>query len=279
MEKPRMNTMLDIDNIFGENESKVMPFILTVLLGAIPLFLWLMIFQGVMPLWVALVATGLLTARLGLKFIGKEDEKMKAYIARRNNAYLESKDLIQVTDIVDGLIMYMSGTVAYIVHGYIKGYLNDDKLSVELERFMNSLDMTQWDMHLYNTDDEVQCTSDLHKLKAYKNRDAILERMHFYSYQDKWAAENTELYQIVFLVKGNKTNWKTLRNRLEDLVQSDVAKCFNELKIANTEEVIEILSRDQEFYVDINQLLEERFRDEGQSDSSIVMYDGKFIGE
>ena len=219
MRKPNINTLLNVDNIFGTYEGRVAPFIWTVLVGSIPLFVWLFLLQGILPLWIFIVLTVLMTGRFALKFIGNEREKLKSYAARRNDAYLESKDMVNVTDIIDGLIMYTSGRVAYVVYGYLKGYLDDDVLSVELERFLNELDAFDWDMNLYNVTDELLCTSELPLLKRYNDRQTIMERINFYKYQDDWTSKNTEMYELVFVVKARKYNWKHMRNKLEEMFQ------------------------------------------------------------
>lgn len=274
MKKPNINTLLNVDNIFGTYENRVAPFILTILLGSIPLFIWLFFLQGTpIKLWMAIVLTLLCMGRFALIFIGKEKEKLQSYSARRNDAYLESKDLINVTDIIDGLIMYTSGRVSFIVYGYLKGYLDDDILSVELERFMDELDSFDWDMNLYNITDELMCTNNLPNLRRYKDRETILQRINFYKYQDDWTAKNTEMYEIVFLVKAKKYNWKHLKSKLTELVNSDVAKCFNEIYIADTKAVIDIMSRDIETHVDLNEMLLNKLDDGEITGARVLFYD------
>ena len=280
MQKPNINTLLNVDNVFGSYEGRVGPFVLTVLLGAIPLFIWLLFLQNTpIRLWMAIIVTLLTMGRLGLIFIGKEKEKMKSYTARRNDAYLESKDMINVTDIIDGLIMYTSGRVSYIMYGYLKGYLDDDLLSVELERFLNELDAFDWDMNLYNVTDELLCTNELPLLRRYQDKETILQRINFYKYQDDWTAKNTEMYELVFVVKARKYNWKHMHNKLKELLESDVAKCFNELYIANTEQVISIMSRDIETYVDLNEMLLNKMSNEEITGARILYYDDEDVKE
>lgn len=274
MKKPNINTLLNVDNIFGTYEGRVGPFILTVLLGSIPLFIWLFFLQGTpVKLWMAILVTLLLMGRLALIFIGKEREKLKSYTARRNDAYLESKDMVNVTDIIDGLIMYTSGRVAYIMYGYLKGYLDDDLLSMDLEKFLNELDAFDWDMNMYNVTDELMCTNELPLLKRYKDKETILQRINFYKYQDDWTAKNTEMYEMVFIIKARKYNWKHMRDKLRELLESDVARCFNELYIANTEQVIQIMSRDIETYVDLNEMLLNKLQSDEVTGARILYYD------
>ncbi len=219
-------------------------------------------------------------ARFALIFIGKESEKMKSYVARRNDAYLESKDMVQVVNIYDdGLIEYTTGRVCYIVYGYLKGYLEDDALSVDLEDFLNELDAFDWDMNLYNVTDELMCTAELPLLKRYKDKQAILQRMNFYKYQDDWTARNTQMYELVFVVKARKYNWKHMRAKLEEVTQSDVSNCFNEINIADSKTVVDIMSRDIETYVDLNEMLLNKFQTDTIKGAKILYYDDKNLDD
>ena len=280
MRKPNINTLMNVDNVFGTYEGRVMPYVLTILLGSIPLWIWLFFLQNtVIKLWMAILVMLLTMGRLALIFIGKEKEKLKSYTARRNDAYLESKDMVNVTDIIDGLIMYTSGRVAYCMYGYLKGYLDDDLLSIELEKFMDELDAFSWDLNLYNITDELTCTSELPLLKRYTDRETILQRMNFYKYQDDWTAKNTEMYELVFVVKARKYDWKHMYNKLKELQESDVAGCFNELYIANTEQVIQLMSRDVETYVDLNEMLINKMASEEITGARVLYYDDEDIKE
>lgn len=274
--KATINTLLNIDNIFGSYEGRVGPFVLTVLIGSIPLWIWLFFLQGYVRLWIIIIIMFLFMGRLGLIFIGKEHEKMKSYTARRNDAYLESKDMVQVVNIYDdGLIEYATGRVCYIVYGYLKGYLDDDALSVDLENFLDELDAFDWDMNLYNVNDELMCTTELPLLKRYKDKTAILQRMNFYKYQDDWTAKNTQMYELVFVVKARKYNWKHMRAKLEEVTQSDVSNCFNEIHIANSDAVKDIMSRDTETQVDLNEMLLNKFQTDTIKGAKILYYDDK----
>ena len=276
--KSVINTLLNIDNIFGSYEGRIGPFVLTVLLGSIPLWIWLFFLQMLVPLWIILIIMFLLMGRLALIFIGKEPEKMKSYTARRNDAYLESKDMVQVVNIYDdGLIEYTTGRVCYIVYGYLKGYLDDDALSVELEDFLNELDAYDWDMNLYNVNDELMCTSELPLLRRYKDKEAILQRMNFYKYQDDWSAKNTQMYELVFVVKARKYNWKHMRAKLDELTQSDVSNCFNEIHIADNMAVVDIMSRDIGTHVDLNEMLLNKFQTDTIKGAKILYYDDKNV--
>lgn len=277
--KPYINTLMNINNIFGIHEGRVMPIIITLLIAAIPLFVWLLFLQNtIIKFWMALVFAILLGGRAGLIFIGKEKEKMQFYIDRRNGKYLASKDILEVTYIQnDGLIEYTNGDRAYLVYGYLKGYLDDDNLSIDMEDFMTELDNFRWDMSLYNMTDEILCTAELPLLKRYADKQVIQDRVDFYKYQDAWMSTHTQLYMVVFIVKGNKNNWKYMRSKLEEILSSDIAGVFNEIGIANYAEVQQLMSRDVTIRVDLNEQLVNKFRTDEPEGARILYYDDDVV--
>lgn len=273
--KENINTMLNIDNIFGEHEGHAMPIFLTMGCAAIPLFIWLFFLghYGV-PIWPVIVFDVLFTGRMGLILIGKEKEKLRFYLQQRSDEYKSADELIHINYIHDdGLIEYDNGMVAYIVTGYLQGYLTDDKMSVDVESFMNELDHWGWDIYFHNTVDELLCEDTLPNLSKYTDNEIIKDRIEFYTYQDEWSRTHTGLYRISFLVYTSKYNWKKLKSHMEELIGSDQARIFNEIEIANKHLAYDILNRDICGYADINKMLVNKYDNTQFYASKVLWYD------
>ena len=226
--KDLMNTMLNIDSVFGEYEGHVMPIIILIALAAAPLLIWLFMLQNTfIKFWWVLVADVLWSARWALILLGKESQKKRAYLEQRQSKGSTADEIVHVKGIGnDGLIQYDNGVIAYIVSGYLRSYLTDDKLSVDLEAFMNELDVWSWDYYLHNTMDELLCEDSLPNLKRYTDREVIQERVDFYAYQDEWARTHTGLYRISFLVWTSSYNYKKIKAHLNELITSEVSIMF-----------------------------------------------------
>ena len=273
--KENINTMLNIDNIFGEHEGHVLPIVLTLGCAAIPLFIWLFFLghYGI-PFWPVAVFDVLFTARMALILLGKEKEKIRFYQQQRKDEYKSADELIHTNYVHDdGLIEYDNGKVAYILTGYLKGYLTDDKLSVDLESFMNELDHWGWDMYFHNTVDELLCEDTLPNLRKYTDDTIIRERIEFYTYQDEWSRTHTGLYRISFLVYTGKHNWKKLKAHMLELVSSEIATIFNELVIADKHLAYDIFNRDICGYADINKMLVAKYDNSQYYSSRVMWYD------
>ena len=126
--KENINTLLNIDSVFGEYEGHVLPIILTIGLAALPLLAWLFLLQGTfIKLWWVIVFDLLWTGRWALIILGKEKQKMQFYEQQKVDEYKSSDELVHANHVHDdGLIEYDNGQVAYIVSGYLKGYLTDE---------------------------------------------------------------------------------------------------------------------------------------------------------
>ena len=274
--KETINTMLNIDNVFGDYEGRALPVIITLLVAAVPPIVWVFFFTKLLPLWPFLIFDAFLTLRVGLILIGKEKEKMAFYLEQRTDVYKSARDLIHIKMVTDeGLIEYDNGTVGMIITGYLRDYLTDDKLSVDIETYMNELDVNgwSWDLYLHNTVDDIKCQDDLPKLKRYTDNDVIRERIDFYEYQDKWHEEHTGLYRISFLVSTPRYNWKKLQLSLTELLSSSLAEVFNEVRLCNKEEIVELFSRDIFGYVDLENMLLQKYDNTQYNDSRVLWYD------
>lgn len=273
--KPSINTLLNIDSVFGEYEGHVLPIVITILLAGAPLLFWLFFLQGtpVKFWWVAMFDV-FWTGRWALIILGHEKEKKKFYLQQRGDEYKTADELIHINHIHDnGLIEYDNGTVAIIISGYLRGFLNDDTLSVQMEDFMNELDSWNWDIYFHNTIDEVICEDSLPNCGRYTDPQVIQERINFYSYQDDYTRSHTGLYRISFLVFSPKYNWKRLLSHMDELISSELASLFNEIGILGYYDVIDLLNRDICGFADINKMLVKKYDNDQFYTSKVLWYD------
>ena len=276
--KDNINTLLNIDSVFGEYEGRVLPIVLTIGCAAFPLLFWLFMLQGTfIKFWWVCVFDALFTGRMALIILGKEKEKLRFYEQQKNDEYKSADELLHVNYVTeDGLIEFDNGRVGLIVEGYLREYLTDDKLSVDMENFMNELDNGgwQWDMVFHNTVDELLCEDSLPNLKRYTDNTIIQERISFYAYQDEWARTHSGLYKIIFLVTCPKYNWKKLRAHLEELVSSEIAlNLFNEISVCGYDSVLDNFNRDICGYADLNKMLVQKYDNDEYYASKVLWYD------
>lgn len=275
--KNLINTLLNIENVFGDYEGHVLPIVITFAIGSIPLFIWLFFLRGTfIPFWVIAVIDLLFTGRVALIIVGKEKEKTAFYLNQRNDVYSTANEIVHVKFIRDdGLVEYDSGLVCYYVKCYLEDYISDDAMSVALEQFMDELDYMgfYWDMYAHMAIDDVECKEWLPNLKRYNDKDVIRERMDFYNYQDEWTSTHTSLYSITFMVYSASYKLSYLSSGLKELITSDIANLFTRINILNKNEVIELMGRDICGYVDINRMLMSKYEVDKPKDFNVMWYD------
>ena len=271
--KDTMNTLLNIDNVFGEYEGHVLPIVITLLLIAAPPLVWLFVLRGTfIKLWMIIVFDVIWGGCWALQILGHGKERMAFYLEQRNDAYKVVDKLVHISHIHDdGLVEYTNGTVAYFLSGYPKTFLNDKAFSYALKMFMEELDTWDWDLFLHNTIDEVLCSKGLPNLISYEDKQIIEERIEFYEYQDEYAREHSGLYRYTFMVKTNKINWRKLKMHMEELVTSDTALCFNEIGICDKHQMNQLANRDICGFVDLQKMLLSKY-DNGEFFGSKVLY-------
>jgi hypothetical protein len=275
--KENINTLLNIDSVFGEYEGRVLPIVLTLACAALPLLIWLFLLQGTpIKFWWVCIFDLLFTGRMALIILGKEKVKMQFYEQQRNDEYKSADELIHVNHVHEnGLIEFDNGRVGLLISGYLREYLTEDKLSVDMENFMNELDNGgwQWDMMLHNTVDELLCEDTLPNLKRYKDNEVIQERIGFYAYQDEWSREHTGLYRVTFLVTSAKYAWKKLIAHMGELTSSEIALLFNEIKVCDYDDVIELFNRDICGFADLKNMLIKKYDNDEYYASKVLWYD------
>ena len=274
-DKEKINTLLNIDSVFGEYQGRTLPVLLTIALAGAPLLVWVFFLQATfVKFWWVLIFDLFWSGRWALILIGKEKEKLAFWEQQRADEYKSADELIHVMHVhEDGLIEYENGMVSYIISAYPKGYLSDARFASDIEMFLNELDRWSCDTYLLNAIDEVLCQEELPKLRNYTDKQVIEERIEFYSYQDEWSRENSGLYRYVFLVSTAKYNWKKMKSHLEELVASSLAACFNEIYICDENNCMDVFNRDICGYVDVRKMILAKYDNEQYYGSKVMWWD------
>lgn len=274
--KRKINALLNIDNFFGDYQGRMLPIIIFIAIAGAPVLAYAFILQLYIPIKFFVPVWVLWTARWALKIIGREDKKMLFYDSQRGDEYASADDLIYTSFVhEDGLVEMQNGVVGYFITGFPKAYINDDAFSVDMEAFLNELDMWTYDMYFQNVVDEIRCEDNLPRLARYKDKEVIQDRIDFYNRQDEYARTHASMYRYVFFVYASKYDWKKLKSHVTEIVQSELAQCFNEIEIADKHTANELYARDLMNYLDFNKMLTKKYDNTDYHDSKVLWYDNK----
>lgn len=264
---------MNINNYFGEHKSRLGPVLMFLLITAVPIMLYAFVLMAFIPWKVMLCFEIPWAIRWAMILPGQEKKKKIAYIQQAEDEYASANELanlVQVAD--DGMIERPNGTIAYIVSGFAATYIDDNAFSIDMEAFISQLKGLDYDVYCFQVVDEVLLQNELEKLTVYTDNEIIKERMAFYEDQDEYCQKNGSLYRIVFLVRGSRYEWKTIRKRLEGLVHSEDARVFKSCKICNGEQVEDIMSRDTCTNMRIRQMLVDKHNNNQYYGSKVLYY-------
>lgn len=272
--KERINMLTPIDNIFGTHEGRLGPVIIFLGVAVAPFLLYVFMFMAIIPFKIYIVFQVLWTIRFALKIIGKEKPKLEEYRISRRNQYESSKSLINIAHCYDdGLLEYENGRISIIITGYTRTYFNDNVYSADMKQFLSLLDKYTPDVYLHQVTGENNLQDTSERLRIYDDKELMSQRMEIYMLNDEYVNANSKLWRFSFSIKTYKHNWKTTREEIEAIVNSDSAKkVFFTLKIADKEEVSDIASRDICTYVSIADMLREKYANDDYDDSRVLYY-------
>lgn len=275
-DKSRINVLLNPDDFYGKYHGNVGRIILFTALACIPFVVYILLFMTIVPFWIFALIYVPYVSYCFLRIVGRQKERVDAYLKQKSDIYASAEELIRVSDIHDdGCIEYIDNTVCYILTGYSYSYYNDDAYSKDVESLLVDI-LSRFDCDIYGhlvVDENNTTISELEALRVYKDREFLKERLNFYKYQDQYVRDNTTLYRLNFVVKAPKSSWNKLKKYVDSLEDSGLIEAFVDLHIASKDEVVDIMSRDITVYVDILQMLLTKHNNTDYHGSKILYFD------
>lgn len=269
----KINVLMNIDNYFGEHQGRMGPMLMFISLLLVPPVLYVVFFLKIIPIWVFLVFEVLFGIRVGLKTLGREDEKLRVYKAAAEDAYANADDVVSVASVQeDGLIDYENGMIAYVISAFTTTYFDENKLVQDMAQFLEQLNPYVYHIHSHMVYKEELLQDGLTDLTIYKDTELLQERLDFYDYQDEYCDNYTEMFRINFVVVAPRYDWKKLRSKLEVLVKSSKASVFKKCVLCNKEQVNNVMSRDLLVYVDLASMLQKKYKNSEYYGSKVYYY-------
>lgn len=275
-QKDKINILLNIDNFYGKHTGGLGRMLLFCVLACAPFLIYSLLLINVVPFKLFLIFFIPYCIKMALITIGREKERLEAFIKQRNDQYATAKELIRIADIHDdGLIEYQNGCICYIIQAYGYSYLDDNSYSKDLEEFITRLtNLYEVDVYGHLVVGELGTTQeDLEKLRVYKDGEFLQERLDFYKYQDRYTDEHSKLYRLNFAVRSYKTQWGKFKKDIINIVKSEYVRCFDMVKICNRDEAVDVVSRDITLYVDIGEMLRTKHNSDNYFGSKVLYFD------
>lgn len=273
-EDKKVSMLLDIDNFYGEHEGRLGPTIKFLLIGGAPILLW--VYLGFLvpsvlffPLWLIWLV------RVALITLGRENKRLAQFRKQINDEYASIYELLNIRTIhQDGCIEYVNGIVAYTVIA-VNGTTYDPTVRAQQIREFLSLFGNDYDMDVYvqNVTDMRSLEERYNNVKLFVDEDAAKDFIDIIDHNRQVVYSQSRLTRIVFVIKGRKSEWNTIRDNCKMAIYSSASKAFKEVRIGDREDIQEVLNTDIRGVVDLDALLQKKYATHQYYNSRVLYFD------
>lgn len=280
-DKPKIQMLLDIENIFGESTRGLGQFVLTLLLIMIPPLIigWTAIYLYV-P-WQILVIICLVWAvRITLIVMGQERRRLQNFKKQRDDSYALADSMSNVRTIhPQGCIEYVNGGIGFFIVTYNDSSGDVLAKSKQIDRFINlAAGKHPIDIYIQNINDTSALDNRYSKVTLFTDDDAAHAFMDIIDYNSKLVAACSTLTRNIIFISGSKYQWKDILSDIETALNSESARIFRlAYLVTDKEEIENIISRDIDGCINLDELLQKKYYTGNTHKSKIISYDFKDV--
>lgn len=278
-DKPKIQMLLDIENIFGESTRGLGKFVMTLLVALIPP---LIIGYGAIYMWVPwqilVVLCVVWAARSAMIILGDEKARVRNFKRVRDDAFAATKDMVRIRTIhPNGCVEYTTGNVAFFIVTYNDSSKEAVGKSRQIDRFINlAVGRQPFDIFVQNITETDQLDSRYGNVTLFSDAEAAEAFMEIIDFNRAAVADSSTLTRNIICVKGAKYQWKQILLGIESALESEAARVFRTAYLVTEEEEIEnIISRDVDGNVDLTEMMQKKYYTGQTFGSKVISYDYK----
>lgn len=275
--KPTIAMLLDIEHLYGEHESRLAPLLMSLLIGAAPILIY--VYFGLfayIPIWLFAPVEVIVIIRAILIIQGRESYRMKIFKRQLFDNYSATSQFFNIKTIhKDGCIEYVNGNIMYLVCCF-NGTCDDEvRHSIDVRKLLVSLlGEYIYDVYIHNVVLSQELREYYNKVARFNKNDSARNFIKIIDYTLS-LTENTSLVQCtIFAVKGKRSDWKDISTQLKLACNSKSSKCYKSIYMVNNPaEISDILNRDIDTTVQAQDLLRDKYATEDFGTSKVLAYD------
>lgn len=278
-DKPKIQMLLDIENIFGESTRGLGKFVLTLLACAVPVLLVIYTSLFIFIPWQILVVLEVIWCiRMFMIIQGEEKPRVANYKRVRDDAFAMMDGLVRLRTIhPQGCVEYINGAVAFFIITYNDSSKDVIGKSRQIDRFINlAVGKHPFDIYVQNLTDTDQLDKKYSNVKLFPDMDAAKDFMEIIDYNREVVESRSTLTKNIICVRGTKYQWKDILGDITTAINSESARVFRQCYLATDhDEIEEILSRDLDGNLDLDEMLRKRYYTGETFGSKIISYNYK----
>lgn len=274
--KEKIGMLLDIANIYGTDEGRLGPFLITAAFIGAPFLLW--VYSGFflpvgvfLPLWV------IFSVRVIMIIPGHEKERLDQFKRQVNDQYSTVAEKLRIKTVhADGLIEWVDGTVAYCIVA-TNTYSKDDVYRAQVIHLFLLYFCKDYDVDTFaqNITETKSLEDRYSRVKLFNTSDAANDFLEIIDNNRKIVYKDSLHVRIVFMVKGSKSSWKDMRSKIEAALLSYSSKVFKTVQIATYGVCNDIVNRDVDGIVDMDNLFRSKYARHNYYGSKVLYYDDR----
>ena len=274
--KEKIGMLLDISNIYGTDEGRLGPFLITAALIGAPFLLWVYLgFFIPLPIFIPLWL--IYSVRVIMIIPGHEKERLDQFKRQVNDQYSTVAEKLRIKTVhTDGLIEWVDGTVAYCIVA-TNTYSKDDVYRAQVIHLFLLYFCKDYDVDTFaqNITETKSLEDRYSRVKLFNTSDAANDFLEIIDNNRKIVYKDSLHVRIVFMVKGSKSSWKDMRAKIESALLSYSSKVFKTLQIADYELCNDIINHDVDGIVDMDTLFRSKYAQHDYHGSRVLYYDDK----
>lgn len=282
-DKPKIQMLLDIENIFAESTRGLGHFILALGVSLLPPFVIGYFSLYLFIPWQILIVICLVWAvRVLLIIIGREPDRLQNFKATREDIYTSTDNMTRVRTIhPQGLVEYVNGSVGFFVVTYNDSSEDVLQKSRQIDRFINlAVGNHPFDIYIQNINDTKHITNKYKNVTLFTDSEAAEAFMEIIDYNSKIVESTSKLTRNILFIKGSKYQWKDMLGDIQTALNSESARVFrSSYLVTDEDEINELISRDVDGYVDLDEMMRRKYRTGNAHDSKVISYDFRDVAE
>lgn len=275
--KETIGMLLDIEHLYGEHESRLGPLLISLCLGGAPIlfYVYFGLFKYI-PVWLFAPIEVFIIIRVILKIQGRESYRMKIFRRQLYDEYSSTAQYVNVKTIHDsGCIEFVNGRVMFLVCCFNGTCEDEVRRSIDVRKLLTGLlGDYEFDIYIHNINVSPELREYYNKVNRFDRNDSARNFIKIIDYTLS-LTENTSLVQCtIFAVRGRMSDWKDIYNQIKIACNSKAAKCYKTIyPVRDPEEITDILNRDIDSTVQIQELLRSKYATEDYGTSKVLAYD------
>lgn len=273
-------TLLNPDKWDGRYERRAGPLIKALALIATPIIpitnicLWLIKLFGLLPVLVPTIIIYIYyTWRIIAIVLLDEKERLKQFKYNLYNKYEEPENMFKIQSLYDdGCIEYVNGDGGYMVVCHNGEEIDERLKSMQIAKFLETLDDCSVDILILNDDDSNLLDSRYSSFNLFDEIETAKVFLDIVEYNKKYISKNSLVITTVFIIR-NRFQYKTkLKNTIEYAMKNFTDDIYKKFYIANQSEVESILKRDSTVYFDFENIIETKYATDEYYSSKVLAY-------